>query len=278
MKVLILKGLPGSGKSMYAKELSKEHLWKRVNKDDIRNMVNSGVFTGKNERDVVSVRNILVEYWLDKGYNVIVDDTNLNPIHEKYFFDTYKDRHIVEVKVFDTPVDACVSHDLHREHSVGSDVIYSMYNMYCDKREKHVDTHEKAYCIICDIDGTLADSNGRNPFSIDVEKDIVHKHTATLLDWSPYDIILFSGRGENARKNTEHWLEMNNISWDNLYMRSEKDGRKDSIVKQEMYEKYVKDLYHVVFVIDDRPQVIRMWKSLGIPVFNADQRMYHSEF
>jgi predicted kinase len=278
MKLLLLKGLPASGKSTYAKELCKDPTWKRVNKDDIRAMANNNIFN-KNEKDVIQIRNMLVEHWLSKGYNVVVDDTNLNPVHNTYFFDKYSTEHEVQGKTFDVPVEKCIEYDLNRECSVGSDVIYTMYNKYCDKREMYTDTHKKPYCVICDIDGTLAKNTGRNPYSTQVMSDAVHIHTSDLISWIPYDIVFFSGRSEEARGETLRWLEYHNITnWKELHMRALGDNRKDSIIKKEMFETHIKDRYHTKFVIDDRPQVIRMWKLMGIPVFNADQRMYYSEF
>ena len=42
------------------------------------------------------------------------------------------------------------------------------------------------------------------------------------------------------------------------------DSRKDSIVKQEIYEMCIKDKYNVLFVLDDRDQVVNMWREQGL--------------
>lgn len=47
-------------------------------------------------------------------------------------------------------------------------------------------------------------------------------------------------------------------------MRPEGDIRKDSIVKRELFEKYVRPYYNIEFVLDDRNQVVEMWRSLGL--------------
>lgn len=52
-------------------------------------------------------------------------------------------------------------------------------------------------------------------------------------------------------------------------MRPEGDERKDSIVKQEIYEKYIKDRYNVRFVLDDRNQVVDMWREVGLKVLQV---------
>lgn len=47
-------------------------------------------------------------------------------------------------------------------------------------------------------------------------------------------------------------------------MRPEGDIRKDSIVKREIFENYIRDYYNIQFVLDDRNQVVEMWRSLGL--------------
>jgi len=53
MKVLILKGLPASGKSTYAKELVAKGNWKRINKDDLRAMLDCSKWSKANEKFVL---------------------------------------------------------------------------------------------------------------------------------------------------------------------------------------------------------------------------------
>jgi len=74
-----------------------------------------------------------------------------------------------------------------------------------------------------------------------------------------------------CREETMRWLEDNDIVFDQLYMRATDDTRKDSIVKQEIYDKHIKDKYNVVFVFDDRPQVVQMWRDNGLFVFDVNQ-------
>lgn len=49
-------------------------------------------------------------------------------------------------------------------------------------------------------------------------------------------------------------------------MREAKDQRKDSIVKSEIFWRDIAPFYNVECVIDDRPQVVRMWLDLGLKV------------
>src|SRR5579885_1813600 len=82
MKTMILtKGLPASGKSTYAKELLKKEpgRWKRVNRDDLRAMLDDSVWSESNEKYVVALQEHVIRTALNAGVNVIVDNTHLVP-------------------------------------------------------------------------------------------------------------------------------------------------------------------------------------------------------
>lgn len=76
--------------------------------------------------------------------------------------------------------------------------------------------------------------------------------------------IVMSGRDESCRDATEAWLLKHGIVYDKLFMRPEKDMRKDNIIKSELFDDYVRDNYDVQFVLDDRNQVVDMWRAMGI--------------
>ena len=125
--------------------------------------------------------------------------------------------------------------------------------------------------IIVDIDGTIAHRiTDRSPY--DWHRVGEDGPDYILIDLlfryyhSGINIILMSGRDSVCEAETEEWIKTH--MWDLndylLLMRKEKDKRKDTIVKQELYEEHVKDKYNVMFVLDDRNQVVEMWRSLGL--------------
>ena len=129
--------------------------------------------------------------------------------------------------------------------------------------------------IICDIDGTLAIRNGRGPFEHGKSNtDTLCKEVKNLLDLYKSNgckIIIFSGRQDRFKEITIKWLKDNDVNYDNIYLRRTDDKREDSIVKMELYNKYIKDIYDVEFVVDDRNQVVDMWrKDLGLKCFQVD--------
>lgn len=131
---------------------------------------------------------------------------------------------------------------------------------------KFVNGRESA--IIVDIDGTLAHMKGRSPYDWgrvgEDEVDDTIKNIVYLYKINGAKIILVSGRSAVCRTETIEWLERNKIKFDNLYMRGEDDNRKDWLVKQEIYDHYIKDNFNILFVLDDREQVVNMWRENGL--------------
>lgn len=132
--------------------------------------------------------------------------------------------------------------------------------------------------IICDIDGTLALLEGRNPYNPKtVEHDLLNYPIANILNvYSKQNIIdvqiiLVSGRYEKFKEQTNRWLKKHKIENYLLYMRPDNDRRKDVILKKEIYLNNIKGKFEVLFVLDDRDQVVRMWrKDLGLTCLQVE--------
>lgn len=268
----MLKGLPASGKSTYAKELVADG-WKRVNKDDLRAMIDCSKWGKEKEKDILELRDITIIHYLDQGYNVVVDDTNLNPIHESSL------REIAEhceadfdIKIFDTPVSVCIERDLARQNSVGADVILRMYNQFIFKPVPY--NGALPDCYIFDIDGTLAKMGNRSPYDWSrVGEDSLNEHVALILDAvkdKGAKIIIMTGRDASCHEETAKWLDFHDIDADFMGMRDVGDKRADAIVKREIYEENIKDKFNVLGVFDDRNSVIDLWRSLGLTCFQVN--------
>lgn len=278
MKILILKGLPASGKTTYAKEVVEKNagIWKRVNKDDLRAMLDGSRWSKTNEKFILEIRDIIIRTALHNRRNVIVDDTNLAPFHEdriRLLAADY-DGCEVEVKMFDTPLAECIERDRKRDKPVGASVIRDMYNKYLRKEIQPISYDATLpFTVICDLDGTLALHIARGPYEADkCETDALNVPVATLLRLyiiGGYKIIFLSGREEIYREQTQRWLDKNAFAHIPLLMRPAGDKRNDTIVKQELYEQHIKDRYNVIAVFDDRARVCRMWHSIGLPLYRV---------
>lgn len=300
--ILILRGLPASGKSTFARKLIDENkgAWKRLNKDEIRAMLDNSHHSSSNEKFVERMRDFMLFEALKEGKSVVIDDTNLSdrPVERiqqvvgRYKKDTGQEVR-VEFKVMETSLEECLTRDEMREKKVGRDVIMRMYNEHIakeklpnikskkeielSKRGSHYQPQDEtlSHSILCDLDGTLAIIHNRSPFdAVRCETDLLNVPIAEILkNYASIGvkIILMSGRDEAARRPTTNWLAYNRIPYDALFMRATGDVRKDSVIKKELYEAHINGQYFVKFVLDDRNQVVDLWRlELGLPCLQVN--------
>ena len=133
--------------------------------------------------------------------------------------------------------------------------------------------------ILCDLDGTLALLNKRNPYDASgCENDVLNRPVALVLQCfrkEGFRIVLISGRMDQYKEQTVRWLKRHGVLYDDLFMRRANDRRKDSIIKREIYDREIRDKYYVEFVLDDRNQVVDLWrKDLKLPCF----QVYYGDF
>ncbi len=289
-KIIILRGLPASGKSTYAKQLvlDNPNSYKRLNRDAMREMLDASHFSRSNEKFVKRLRDWLIIEALRDGKHVIVDDTNLSEKNirriEQLAQEFAKDSGHeikVEVKDFDEPLQELLERDAKRKKKVGRKTITRMYEQFKTKRVGDYSNQNTDLlpAIICDLDGTLSIMHDRSPFDGKAcESDLLNQPVADILDTfrkSGHQIILLSGRTDDSMPETKRWLAKYGIKYDALYMRKTEDTRKDSIIKIELFNEHIKDNYWIKFVLDDRDQVVDMWRlELGLPCL----QVYYGDF
>ena len=297
MKAIISKGLPGSGKSTWARQFVSENPeYVIVNNDTIRNEIyvrlNNRNWSKAIESEVGNVRTEQIAAAYNSGQNVILDNTHMNPYALQAAIKQCEDLGFeVEVKEFDVPVEECIRRDSLREgHArVGEEVIRKMVPKDAPKRRERkplprwVKNPVLPNAIIVDLDGTLFENVSRDPFDEKrVGEDIVREHvlrTITALHYAGAQILFVSGRSEDCRVETTRCLwdkcalregYPEEIGGSKLFMRPSGDKRRDSIIKREIYEREIKDKYSIIAVFDDRQQVIReCWAALNLPVFRC---------
>jgi len=298
--LLLTRGLPGSGKTTFAREwVEAGPLRARVNRDDLRfAMFGRYVLDREGEELTTQAQHAMVRALLRGGNDVIVDDTNLNARFVKEFLKIAREVGAqVNFVDFAESVDVCIERVAKRVDDGGrhvpSDVIRNMAARYMPRgklppvpvldgplEERRVYNPDvalpKAYLF--DIDGTLARMSNRSPFDWhrvgeDSPIEDVVRLSQALFD-AGYYVVFMSGRDRVCYDETKDWLwrhVANTLTRDEieLYMRTAGDMRKDSIVKHELFYKYVADKYHVVGVVDDRQQVVDMWREIGLTCFQA---------
>lgn len=306
MKLTCMRGYSGSGKSTRAREIADETAAVIVCRDDLRKMLLGSYWTGrKDDEDRVSIaEEAQVTALLRAAVPVVVDATHL---HTPYLRKWAKlaTRLGVEFEVVDvrTPLWQCVFNDnvraKHGERHVGHEVIAhqakrtSMKNWPAVTAEHvQIDPYTPAEglpkAIIVDIDGTLAHipEGGRSPYDYSrVSQDQVDEVIQKLI-WDWYDlnggrgagsILVVSGRDDACRTQTKEWLwNTAGIDFARLLMRpadakDERGGKlPDYIVKLALFNEHIRDHYDVQFVLDDRQQVVEMWRRLGLKCLQVE--------
>lgn len=301
-KLVLTRGIPGSGKSTWAKRwVAEDPEWRtRINRDDLRMMTQGQPILDRMREETLStMQAAMVESALRAKISVVVDDTNLTARFVKEWMRLAAKVGVeVEFKDFNVDLDVCIRRDALRGQQggrqVGEDVIRSFHSRFVRKGvlvpqptlegdaeyswTKYEPNPQLPAAYLVDIDGTLAQMNGRGPFDwkrVGEDEPIMTViETVKALSRSGYEIIFMSGRDRVCMPETLAWLETHFddellIAVSNLFMRAENDMRKDSIVKHELFWNLVAHKYNVVGVFDDRNQVVHMWRDIGLTVFQV---------
>jgi predicted kinase len=287
----ITRGLPASGKTTWAKAQPGAV---RVNRDDLRRMLHGGMLgVGWAETQVTVAQRAQVEALLRAGVNVICDDTNLRAkvCRELADLGLRCGANVVFRDFTDVPVEECIRRDAGRPEPdrVGEDVIRGMFQRYLSGRSlplpvpdltppspeaRYTPAPGAPSTILVDIDGTVALMNGRSPYDMSRVRHDTPNHAVIeavrAMHAAGFLIVYCSGRTDDGREATRDWLDRHvGVPYEALFMREYGDQRKDSTVKAEIFDREIRGRYHVVAVFDDRDQVVRMWRSLGLTVFQV---------
>lgn len=279
MKAIVTIGVSASGKSTYAKELVAQG-FREINRDYIRfNIVAPGKdwsnykFNKANEKQVSEIHSqMIMESW-SAGEDIVISDTNLSLGRRTNLIKTLEDLGY-EVLIHDFPItrETAIKRDNLRANGVGQDVIYRQFQDWNDYtgRITYVADESLPKAIIFDVDGTIAQMDGRGPFDWkrvgeDKPRDFVIQMLRNYADMG-YIIIICSGRDDICVGETSAWLDehVGSIYWHALHMRKNGDFRKDNSVKEEIFWTHLAHRYNIVACVDDRPQMIRLWHELRI--------------
>ncbi|GAB2594179.1 phosphatase domain-containing protein [Spirosoma areae] len=238
---------------------------------------------------------------LERGWHILIDNTNLKLSYLNEFrrlLAAHFDAVSISYQLLDVPVEECVRRDRERTDSVGEDVIRRQAEQVAVMKKNfkfrpETLTRDPVFqrkqnemlprCVLVDIDGTVAQMGDRSPFDwhkvgVDTPKwPIINLVKAMRA--SGYAIVFFSGRDAVCRPETTAWLNQH-FGWQadatptpdyELFMRPKSDNRKDAIVKHELFDAHIAGRYYVEFVVDDRQQVVDMWRrTLGLTCVQVD--------
>lgn len=145
-KLIILQGIPSSGKTTWARNWVNEDSEHRVrfNRDDVRNMLGK-YWVPSRESLINAIYESFLNQAMLEGYDIVLDNMNLNQktlteiketVEEfnKWISLSPVDLHydIKYQTFFDTSLEECIARDAKRENPIGEEVIRNIYNKYKD--------------------------------------------------------------------------------------------------------------------------------------------------
>lgn len=288
-RLTILRGISGSGKSTWARSFPGKIV---VSRDDLRatffpnftpEQYYASPILSDMEDSITRIQDAAIVAALAGGRDVIVDDTNIEWKYVKRLAEIgFKAGVEVDVQTFDVPLHVALNRNASRWNAGGrfvpADVIRRQHSRLQGTKDRTLDSPEppkpykgtpgKPKAFLFDLDGTTFHmGNKRSPYAHNVDVDDPDEVVLDIvfrLQESGLLGVAMSGREEITRDLTLKALNDNGIEPEALFMRANKDMRKDSIVKAELFDTYVRDNYDVQFVLDDRDQVVAMWRAMGI--------------
>lgn len=304
-KLIVTRGLPGSGKTTRARAWVAEDPLRRsrVNRDDLRQMLHDSAYVRQpgnqtTEQAVLATRDAVIAGLLRRGVDVVSDDTNLpsRTVRDLRRLATAAAADFEVWDLTDVPYEECVRRNALREgrQRVPDQTLQDMYSRYVQGRphplpvaDEPATVHAAAAApavyrpdpalpaaVLVDVDGTVALMNGRSPYDESrVHEDLPNAPVITAvraMHAAGHEVVFCSGRSEQCRTATEKWLADHvAVAYAALYMRPAGDVRKDAVVKTEIFDRHIRDAYRVVCVFDDRRQVVEAWRGLGLTVFQV---------
>ena len=232
LKILVLQGVPASGKSTFARSLAlKNKSYVIVSRDAIREA--RGEYWIPEHEDYISdIEEFEIRSAIKHSLNPIIDATNLNPKTITKWKNLAKELNVnIEFKMFEIDFATALERDNKRERSVGKKVLERFFRDYFPNQLKAYYTDdrlkepfysyndEKEDCIIVDLDGTVCLHNGRSPYDLTrVSEDIPNYPLVRFLQELICNkhIIFLSGREgtDQCRQDTINWLTENICSPD----------------------------------------------------------------
>lgn len=297
LRLVIMRGLPGSGKDTTALQWvaeNPEHR-ARVNRDEIRfQLYGEYVLERGQEETVTSVQKAIISALLSAQKSVIISDTNLRSSTVKSWM-VIGQQHNAHVTVFD--VDTSLEESIQRNkkraaaggRNVPEEVIRGMYSRYFhkgnfpsipllthDSHRKYIGDESLPSAYIFDVDGTTQlNTGGRGFYDWHRVDEDVPRHevieVAQRLKQSGADIIVVSGRDEVCREATERNLLDAGMPIDSLFMRPLNSTDKDALVKERILFNDIAPRWNVLGTFDDRMQVVRAWRAMGLTCYQVEE-------
>lgn len=297
-KIILTRGIQGSGKSTWAKQwvAEKPDFRIRINYDDLRCMMAPYKVDSWNKREKV-VKSLLEPFIitsLKNGFSIVVDNMNLS----ESSYSTIKgiinkngySEIPIEYKDFFTDLKTCIQRDAKRETPIGAAIIKSTYNQYrldIKYRENlqisssiNEYNEEKPNALIMDFDNTLCYNLSKREYfgkdcHIGMENDVPNQHIIKMVkDFISANedgkVFIITGRDKtndviNASiKWLEKYFNTEELNKIEVFYKPTKPQISSTLYKISVVENEILPNYNIQCAIDDNKKVIEVYRLFGI--------------
>lgn len=295
-KIILTRGIQGSGKSTWARQWVEEDPINRVriNNDDIRNMLGKYWVTER-EPLVSDIKQDIATNVMNRGYDIVVDNMNLNPKEVKFWKDIVKYNNEVnpvskysyeiEFKDFFISLDECIRRDAMRPNPIGEKVIRDTWRRYkhfiqTSEVERYVNNlrpyEGKPKCIVIDMDSTVCFNMSKRPWfgegaAEGMINDVPNTGVCDVIRQlqEEYLIVVATGRDTSQEEVTKQWLAKQGINVDEYFFRTNGDYRKGVEIKKEEITAIL-EKYDIVAIFEDCEPIVQMYRDMGLTVLQPN--------
>jgi len=247
------------------------------------------------ENLVSSIKKNMAEEAINRGYDIVVDNMNLNPKEILFWKDMVKMANMdpdgyqyeIEFKDFFIPLEECIRRDAMRPNPIGEKVIRETWKRYkhfiqTTEVEKYVNNLRawdigKPTCVVVDMDSTLCFNTTKRPWfgegaAEGMINDVPNGCVCDVIFelQKSYPIILATGRDTSQEEVTKQWLLDHEINVSEFYFRTKGDYRKGVEVKREQIEK-IMEKYNILVIFDDCEPIVNMYREMGLTVLQPNK-------
>lgn len=294
--MMIVRGLPGSGKSTWAKRWVNQDPENRVriSRDDLRYQLYGKYYglTISQESTVTKIEWGNIKSALAARQSVVIDNQNLKDAYVYPYLKIALEHKVAVLhKDFKIDIDKVLEQNRQRpaDRIVPEDKILAFQRRHF-KNGKFPDfpilaeSFDEAYipdetlpkAILLDVDGTgMIMSPNRGPYDFHLVLDDTPNpavvFTVQALKAQGVKVVVVSGRDDSCKEDTLLSLAIAGIEVDEIHMRVTGDRRKDYIIKKEIFDAHIRHRYNVLLALDDRNSVVDAYrKDLKLPVFQVN--------
>lgn len=139
-KIVLLAGIPGSGKTTLSQRLIDKG-YVTINADQIREELWGDAAEQSNKEAVFQVFFERLEEGLRRGWDIVIDNTNINGRHREPIIERAKAAGYTDIQIWiiDTPLEVCLERNRLRARNVPEDIVENMYRSLhgAGKPQKH---------------------------------------------------------------------------------------------------------------------------------------------